>query len=143
MLKTFPSPLGVSYSQIGKFDIIGIYPVGFRPLSGYLISKFKVRVYKLRGLNKFPSPLGVSYFQMSAFLVLNLFLVKVSVPSRGILFPNRVKQRIKAMNPSFRPLSGYLISKYSNSSMVLNIISPGFRPPVSYTHLTLPTTERV
>ena len=112
MLKTFPSPLGVSYSQIGKFDIIGIYPVGFRPLSGYLISKFKVRVYKLRGLNKFPSPLGVSYFQMSAFLVLNLFLVKVSVPSRGILFPNRVKQRIKAMNPSFRPLSGYLISKY-------------------------------
>ena len=38
---------------------------------------------------KFPSPLGVSYFQIK---VKNVFVnyILVSVPSRGILFPNRV-----------------------------------------------------
>ena len=62
----FPSPLGVSYFQMMKADFT-----------------FTQR------RQVFPSPLGVSYFQilMSTNCEENkLFLV--SVPSRGILFPN-------------------------------------------------------
>ena len=37
----FPSPLGVSYFQIlDEWDEKTIYLMGFRPLSGYLISKY-------------------------------------------------------------------------------------------------------
>ena len=35
----FPSPLGVSYFQIEKERMMYVVAVGFRPLSGYLISK--------------------------------------------------------------------------------------------------------
>ena len=61
----------------------------FRPLSGYLISKYELFPKKRKSYNVFPSPLGVSYFQI--FLPessLKMFVI-VSVPSRGILFPNR------------------------------------------------------
>ena len=39
---------------------------GFRPLSGYLISKYASCGYSIDNYygKKFPSPLGVSYFQM-------------------------------------------------------------------------------
>ena len=84
---SFPSPLGVSYFQIGERVRMVRKDSGFRPLSGYLISKWK-NVMKWfatlvsvpsRGIlfpnispsclssigaNMFPSPLGVSYFQM-------------------------------------------------------------------------------
>ena len=59
----------------------------------------------------FPSPLGASYFQivMGEFVC---YSFNVSVPSRGILFPNNGK----TVEPNdgmigFRPLSGHLISK--------------------------------
>ena len=61
--------------------------LSFRPLSGYLISKFAR---------------SSSVADGSA----------VSVPSRGILFPNEKKAYKAYAECSFRPLSGYLISKY-------------------------------
>ena len=36
----------------------------------------------------------------------------VSVPSRGILFPNQSNSFKTPLEKCFRPLSGYLISKY-------------------------------
>ena len=42
----FPSPLGVSYFQIGKADIERLSEYFcFRPLSGYLISKSFILIY--------------------------------------------------------------------------------------------------
>ena len=67
---------------------------------------------------EFPSPLGVSYFQISICLYgWKGGCWMVSVPSRGILFPNRtfwIAVMLKSMT-GFRPLSGYLISKFSLS----------------------------
>ena len=62
---------------------------------------------------QFPSPLGVSYFQILQLHIVSVLLT-VSVPSRGILFPNCFKffNRVIYLSESFRPLSGYLISKY-------------------------------
>ncbi len=88
--------------------------VSFRPLSGYLISKYNAHAFERYDNLKFPSPLGVSYFQIAAKywkdLKNDLFpsplgvsyfqivcsatgwnvIILVSVPSRGILFPNVV-----------------------------------------------------
>ena len=63
-ISLFPSPLGVSYFQIERRKQQSSQRICFRPLSGYLISKF---IYALRLKNSvsgFPSPLGVSYFQI-------------------------------------------------------------------------------
>ena len=62
----FPSPLGVSYFQIKR-----------------------ARSYCLM-LAGFPSPLGVSYFQITLKHLNGQKTNFVSVPSRGILFPNYV-----------------------------------------------------
>ena len=67
MPKMFPSPLGVSYFQIS----------------------LKVCKRCLLLLKKFPSPLGVSYFQMTILVLIMRSDNMVSVPSRGILFPNK------------------------------------------------------
>ena len=91
---------------------------------------------------KFPSPLGASYFQIkknttnknsrrvsvpsrgilfpnaiSARLASRIFLV--SVPSRGILFPNGGLPYIRIFSKRFRPLSGHLISKWTMNFMPL------------------------
>ena len=66
-IEKFPSPLGVSYFQIMVKTVIVLNMKrlhGFRPLSGYLISKLAVDYHVTRSGNL------------------------VSVPSRGILFPN-------------------------------------------------------
>ena len=62
--------------------------IGFRPLSGHLISKSTIRTVKtLNDGDMFPSPLGASYFQIrSLFSFIN-------------------------DEYGFRPLSGHLISK--------------------------------
>ena len=96
---------------------------------------------------EFPSPLGVSYFQISICLYgWKGGCWMVSVPSRGILFPNNMKLLYMTtkdgyMFPSplgvsyfqilwgngwlsfnkscFRPLSGYLISKSIKESFLM------------------------
>ena len=133
----FPSPLGASYFQIvidvdchremHRFRPLSGHLISksysspvkqgchcFRPLSGHLISKlnsflaskkivlvsvpsrgilfpncFSYTVYR-RFDSWFPSPLGASYFQIVLRLVYGYTSTsaKVSVPSRGILFPN-------------------------------------------------------
>ena len=63
----------------------------------------------------FPSPLGASYFQIATPLTLIGVDEEVSVPSRGILFPNQTIINYfveSAWKSGFRPLSGHLISKY-------------------------------
>ena len=84
----FPSPLGASYFQINK-------ATDWTPAP-----------------EEFPSPLGASYFQIVKCWFLHKKVISVSVPSRGILFPNNGK----TVEPNdgmigFRPLSGHLISK--------------------------------
>ena len=86
-MNRFPSPLGVSYFQIKGNHKDATYLFGFRPLSGYLISKFL------------------------SLTSLVIAVCKVSVPSRGILFPNTFCIIMGNIKNSFRPLSGYLISK--------------------------------
>ena len=112
-IKVFPSPLGVSYFQM------------------WILSQCCEN-----GI-KFPSPLGVSYFQIESLAKQESIVKNVSVPSRGILFPNNntvngnPRWRFLVSVPSrgilfpntgrliivysiikgFRPLSGYLISK--------------------------------
>ena len=60
----FPSPLGVSYFQIHVTKAGNNIIDGFRPLSGYLISKSIAKMSRANALALFPSPLGVSYFQI-------------------------------------------------------------------------------
>ena len=60
----------------------------------------------------FPSPLGASYFQIVFLVSYNTCVAFVSVPSRGILFPNGNRLYCTWFGwYSFRPLSGHLISK--------------------------------
>ena len=85
-----PSPLGASYFQISLIIIKAkdLYN-GFRPLSGHLISKSQTPSGISFSGFMFPPPLGASYFQIViAAIIKFLFFRKVSVPSRGILFPN-------------------------------------------------------
>ena len=60
----------------------------FRPLSGYLISKLHYAMSSREWVIAFPSPLGVSYFQIEISTSNIAEVQEVSVPSRGILFPN-------------------------------------------------------
>ena len=73
----------------------------FRPLSGYLISKF-IKAAGVTAGRVFPSPLGVSYFQMGLGLNFLIGSYIVSVPSRGILFPNT---NMKLLLIDTRPVS--------------------------------------
>ena len=134
----FPSPLGVSYFQISVVNLKGGRNMNnFRPLSGYLISKCFERIpiakstFNFRPLSgylisklkdecgftfyakTFPSPLGVSYFQIGKILFFMTEWLYISVPSRGILFPNLYAffSFSVIFILYFRPLSGYLISK--------------------------------
>ena len=85
----FPSPLGVSYFQIIFRSSLLIYypafpsPLGVSYFQMELIKRYEGEVFK------FPSPLGVSYFQMMTEIFDKTF-DEVSVPSRGILFPNSI-----------------------------------------------------
>ena len=90
----FPSPLGASYFQIQMYDILRlVYGYSFRPLSGHLISKFDLGGIYAGYISPFPSPLGASYFQMSKWIpYYECNILYVSVPSRGILFPNTARQ---------------------------------------------------
>ena len=92
VLNVFPSPLGVSYFQI-------LF------ITGVCVAE-----------SEFPSPLGVSYFQIITKIGNNIIDDIVSVPSRGILFPNTASYHFGRASGmlSFRPLSGYLISKWKN-----------------------------
>ena len=122
----FPSPLGASYFQIGlNLEVTTKEDICFRPLSGHLISK-SILMYHPEWSIKFPSPLGASYFQICADIVectvkgehkfpsplgASYFQMKlrssnkgryiVSVPSRGILFPNKIIGEDYCVMPSF------------------------------------------
>ena len=98
----FPSPLGASYFQILP---VWVYNMGF----------------------VFPSPLGASYFQIGLTVAL-VAVLNVSVPSRGILFPNRRWGNTLIQYTSFRPLSGHLISKYVLASRFYDMCDDSFRP---------------
>ena len=82
----------------------------------------------------FPSPLGVSYFQIQQLDWTISRRFRVSVPSRGILFPNWMERKYIVIdeNKGFRPLSGYLISKllYTLSTAMEALFS--FRPLSGY-----------
>ena len=58
--------------------------------------------------------------------------IAVSVPSRGILFPNSKESSFTAFYCSFRPLSGYLISKCKLISCYDIHIQSSFRPLSGY-----------
>ena len=109
----FPSPLGASYFQItAMVYIIEKDKIRFRPLSGHLISKSYIQSYS-KEWRLFPSPLGASYFQIVTFKrSIKDIQAIVSVPSRGILFPNLFFLLNIQYILCFRPLSGHLISKY-------------------------------
>ena len=104
--KEFPSPLGASYFRI-----------------------LHLRIPNALYHRLFPSPLGASYFRMAiAIDALSYVIVLVSVPSRGILFPNYLDtlEGKKLPVPRFRPLSGHLISELvpsENSLKWLIIVS--------------------
>ena len=88
MARKFPSPLGASYFQITGCIVIDlggsfVFP---SPL-GASYFQMHLLMITVRCTILFPSPLGASYFQMADSLTLEYFL-SVSVPSRGILFPN-------------------------------------------------------
>ena len=83
----FPSPLGVSYSQIRK--------------------KIMVKLTIL-----FPSPLGVSYFQIMKMTEKERKLYKCFRPLSGYLISKYCPTILLIFVLSFRPLSGYLISKW-------------------------------
>ena len=133
----FPSPLGVSYFQIRLGLNIVHFLNGFRPLSGYLISKCHMAYiggcmghsfrplsgYLISKLEKNRSKSHVErcFRPLSGYLISKcrekmrrLQRLLVSVPSRGILFPNGKSTLAKDIKDMcFRPLSGYLISKLS------------------------------
>ena len=97
----FPSPLGVSYFQISKeFFFRNLFHNVFPSPLGVSYFQISLKVCKrcLLLLKKFPSPLGVSYFQINClpYLKRNQYL-HVSVPSRGILFPNRKEKTLREM----------------------------------------------
>ena len=103
----------------------------FRPLSGYLISKYFKRRICWKLARQFPSPLGVSYFQIKNRRT-TIWATRVSVPSRGILFPNKMEALdLKIKYVIFRPLSGYLISKLRNKP-TCDLPLTGFRPLSGY-----------
>ena len=56
----------------------------------------------------------------------------VSVPSRGILFPNADKELDEKIAKGFRPLSGYLISKYCRRKIFQTDNRKSFRPLSGY-----------
>ena len=56
----------------------------------------------------------------------------VSVPSRGILFPNCLITLMLLSVTGFRPLSGYLISKFENRKYYEATVDFRFRPLSGY-----------
>ena len=128
----FPSPLGVSYFQIeAGFYFYAKTASGFRPLSGYLISKFMLMNitmdFQSRELVSVPSR-GILFPNRRSITMEEDYVEKVSVPSRGILFPNNGGRLCGEVKMSFRPLSGYLISKWedkkSNDAIALIVSVP-------------------
>ena len=82
----FPSPLGASYFQI-VIDVDCHREMHrFRPLSGHLISKSYSSPVK-QGCHCFRPLSGHLISKLNSFLA-SKKIVLVSVPSRGILFPN-------------------------------------------------------
>ena len=85
----FPSPLGASYFQIIMAYVEKITGEEFpSPLGA---SYFQITATSAKHIAKFrfPSPLGASYFQIMFTRYSETKKgIKVSVPSRGILFPN-------------------------------------------------------
>ena len=114
LLKKFPSPLGVSYFQICKLSHYNSpFLNRFRPLSGYLISKFKYWILcNIVSLLMFPSPLGVSYFQMQDSVFYDGMALGSFRPLSGYLISKSKRWIPKENESGFRPLSGYLISKF-------------------------------
>ena len=87
----------------------------FRPLSGYLISKYDRGIFKESREDEVSVPSRGILFPNRFFRSWRIRTGIVSVPSRGILFPNEYRHRpIKRSWPCFRPLSGYLISKLTS-----------------------------
>ena len=92
----FPNDIPVAKKDRAKFS--------FRPLSGHLISKLdKEKAEDDAREYLFPSPLGASYFQIKQDEYYEKERILVSVPSRGILFPNSVERYLLTVAPTMFP----------------------------------------
>ena len=89
----FPSPLGASYFQIYmKITTNTLEFMSFRPLSGHLISKFAVySVLSMMSMVSVPSR-GILFPNKTTRFLCGQKSAQVSVPSRGILFPNKSRK---------------------------------------------------
>ena len=121
----FPSPLGVSYFQIVHIDF-NAHPSLIEFPSPLGVSYFQMvensNSMKCLAVKKFPSPLGVSYFQING---------------------NEQQRSNNKCCRSFRPLSGYLISKLIKTVKEDNIPIKKFPSPlgVSYFQITIKHTK--
>ena len=104
----FPSPSGASHFQISAHLLHRLYPQTFPSPSG--ASHFQILLRLVSIDRRFPSPSGASHFQINSLSITTVSML-VSVPFRGISFPNDVLNTFCHDVKSFRPLPGHLISK--------------------------------
>ena len=133
-LLSFPSPLGVSYFQINLNTVVWEqrFSSGFRPLSGYLISKFESKVEQFKAIKGFRPLSGylISKSWQQRLKKINSFRFR---PLSGYLISKSFKAELLEIqsNYGFRPLSGYLISKY-NREWAIAVLYTRFRPLSGY-----------
>ena len=118
----------------------------FRPLPGHLISKCLYPNRTDISHCGFPSPSGASHFQIKNCFTMNFSPVQISVPFRGISFPNPILHTPHSM----RSRRAFCVGKPNRSIFhVLRLskipANPAFKPcagksssPSPVTHLSLP-----
>ena len=112
-MKNFRPLSGYLISKLKMKKLVNEIKKDFRPLSGYLISKYAIALLWHGKLYFISVPSRGILFPNQAMTAYMCYLLKISVPSRGILFPNHVEKCRGILGGIyFRPLSGYLISKY-------------------------------
>ena len=113
-LLTFPSPLGVSYFQIIIGQIWHYWHISVSVPSRGILFPNNGEKMQIDDKMIVSVPSRGILFPNSYVLWYSRWLPRVSVPSRGILFPNNHYGggRKACGKLSFRPLSGYLISKW-------------------------------
>ena len=112
----FPSPLGVSYFQITKGYVIEVYCRSFRPLSGYLISKLVSTLDVVIWFSRFRPLSGYLISKWLWFFNSGNLGRCVSVPSRGILFPNKNSSNYEDLRCVSVPSRGILFPNKNSSN---------------------------
>ena len=108
----------------------------FRPLSGYLISKWDEKIFNRCYCSCFRPLSGYLISKYNMYPV-SSFFITVSVPSRGILFPNFCLLFCSFNDRRrFRPLSGYLISKYEKERMMY-VVAVVFPSPLGVSYFQI------